>query len=452
MSRDISEVVADVRDGHLDVILGDEEFWRSTPAWRPETFRGSLNGNAVAWTTEDWVNLPEVAAVVSGYFDGQTPLSELAEDLAFAIGVESSTAELILAETARQLARRNALTGLYVPEEPSPASPEVSEVESAVPSDHSQPEVEHPRDVVRVTTRTATDGTVATVEHRRDGSWRISSTVSFGTGNSKDTAKRLLSGDLTLAEVAPEGSCLGSKLRIGEPVPTLSVKCRDHQIRSIRCDDPDSDERIRAHFGDRVVNGAESGPVVAFVVAPLEGNGPVRIYDGMGQRQGRPRSTLDVVTIVDGLIAAHREARSESPTEGLIPLPLTLLRRGDDTTLVPADYMSTSARARQLRSWGWTPEWSRFALDAECNLAMNSEVVSAIPWSGQAKIALVESMDSTSLLAETKLPSSDDLAILRVAAERVLEFYSSIHFAGIDRLVPSPEAIRSAAHPYRTGI
>ena len=283
---------------------------------------------------------------------------------------------------------------------------------------------------IRVTTEVSETGNVVTTEYLPDGRRRISSTMTIGRDSGDPVAKQVLIGDRSPAELVPRDSCLGSKLRNDDDVPLLSFHCRDGRVRSVRCHSEGVAAQLRSLAGDRLVPNDDRGPIVAFVVTPLEGVGPVRIYDGQGRRRGRPRSVSEAARVVDGLLGAHREAFNEPSADSPLLLRLVLLRLGEETMLVPDGALDDPAAQRTWRRRGWEITWVNSIIDATGKVLPVGELTLPEPTSGEVTVAGDESVRPADLLAFVALPSSGDGLVRSALFTRACAFVANTQRGG----------------------
>ena len=92
------------------------------------------------------------------------------------------------------------------------------------------------------------------------------------------------------------------------------------------------------------------GPVEVFVTTPFEGDGPRRVYDGSGERRGRPRTVAELVDLVDRLLGEATMKASDTAGSMLAP---TLGRRGDEAMLVHRAIEQDHLARGELRREGW---------------------------------------------------------------------------------------------------
>ena len=390
----------------IDAAASTDEFWSSSPSWKAGVARAELGSELVMWSDAGLFNVERVAGVVAEFLDGEVTLATLAEDLAATAEVPLEQARALVASLAVELTALKALDGAVLPEPPAaepgdeplaPASGEVSGLgETTVIDPESGAEI-------RVVTEVNAEGNVVTTEYLPDGRRRVSTTMTFAAGPDAAglAAAEALAGDRSVAELVPLDSCLGSKLRNHDDVPLVSVRGADHKVRSVRCHDAAVAERLRLLAGERLVTSGERGPVEAFVVTPLEGDGPLRIFDGRGQRRGRPRSVEEATTVVDQIlgekaaVSSYAYQQTETPDAesvdavnarkpstsgdpaGLVPLGLALLGSGDGRTwLVPLELLDGWGLAARLKGAGLSPTWGRAVLETDGQISAPSAVSS----------------------------------------------------------------------------
>lgn len=408
-----------------DVAAAHELFWSSTPEWHPAAVRGVVDGETIVWAGDSLMGLPLVAAAVAEHFDGATTLCDLAEDLAYAVEMPLDWARSAIAGAVTSLVVAGALEGVALPDPPldrdagSCIAPEQGP--GPIESTELDPDT---GETIRVTTEVSETGNVVTTELWPDGRRRISSSITIGSDDGDPVAEQVLIGERSPAELVPRDSCLGSKLRNDEDVPLVSFRCRDGRIRSVRCHSPAVADELRRLAGDRVVETDERGPVVAFVVTPLEGSGPLRIYDAAGRRRGRPRTASEAARVVDGLLGAHHVAFEKPSTDSLLPLRLLVLRRGDDVTLVPERALYDRRAQRQWQRHGWTITWSSAGIDHVGLIVPLTGLTESSPLRGLVTIDVGESLRRTELLRLVVLPSTANIAARQALLSRVVTFVS----------------------------
>ena len=351
-----------------------EEFWASTPSWRPDSARVEVGGEQVVWSDAGLFTVHPVAGVVAAFLDGTVTLATLADDVAFATDAPVEQARQLVAQLAVELSSLAALDGVVVPG-PPPAGPEPAAA-SALPDEEGESYRFDPEsgEEIRVVTAVDADGHLVTTEYLPDGRRRISTTMTFSSAQADQamTAAEVLAGDRSAAELVPLTSCLGSKLRNHDDVPLVSIRGADGKVRSVRCHHPEVAERLRALAGSALVEDGR-GPVEAFVVTPLEGHGPMRIFDGHGHRRGRPRTVEDVVAVVDQILGERAVAAVEPTDDAPLPVDLVLLGAPDGSgVLVPRAALEGVGVTHRLVVAGWTPTVGRALVAADGTVAAPS--------------------------------------------------------------------------------
>lgn len=341
-------------------------FWASAPAWRSDVARTKLGGDLLVWSDSGVFAVAVVPGVVAVHLLGKATLSELADDFAAAAEVATEQARDLVANLAVELAALGAIDGVALPEpqgsEPV-GQPDVPAFENPATGETRRVDLETGHEM-RVVTETSPEGYLITTEYLPDGRRRVSTTMTFDTDRGSDAMvmAEVLAGDRSAAELVPADSCLGSKLRLGEDAPLMSFRGPDGKVRSVRCDVAEVLERLRSGVGEALVQG-DRGPVEAFVVAPLEGDGPVRVYDGHGRRRGRPRSVADLIEVIDQVLG-ERIAPTAETAGSMVPLAMTLLGAPDGSgVLVPRGALDQPLLARRLEAAGWTPTWADAVVD-----------------------------------------------------------------------------------------
>ncbi len=176
------------------------------------------------------------------------------------------------------------------------------------------------------------------------------------------------------AEGLPLDSCLGFRLRDLDDVPLLSFRGGDAVVRSVRCHDPEVAGRLREGGRGCLVEGRR-GPIEAFVVTPLEGCGPLRVYDGEGVRRGRPRTPEEAADLVDqilGGLAVLDALTAEAPAVAT-PSGLVALRAPDGRiTLTRPDALDGVGLAHRLRRAGFRLTWAPAVIGGDGRVAAPS--------------------------------------------------------------------------------
>jgi hypothetical protein len=350
--------------------LDDATFWASTPTWCAGTALRDLDGHLVGCGPKGLVVVPPPASVIARFFDGTGDLAELAEDLAAASNAPLAEARWLAATTALDLHGFGLVDGVQATDPPGDASTDTIVSGSAAPpiggtlADPTSPRVSNRIDPesgveVRVEEHVDADGNDVTTVHLPDGSRRVTVAHTYHHGGAEgaaDDATRLaeglMGGRRSLAELVPAGTCLGQKLRIGEEPDLVEVVCVDGVVRGVRCHDPAIADLLSQRAGDHLAPRGAQGPVEAFVVTPFEGDGPRRVYDGRGERRGRPRTDEQVVELVDRLLGEAVLRDGTSPGGGIL-LAAHLVQRGDEGMLVHRAVVSDPRAIHDLRADGW---------------------------------------------------------------------------------------------------
>lgn len=344
----------------------DAEFWGSAPSWHAEMALREVEHHLVGLGPTGLLVVPPPGSVLAQFFDGESTLAELAEDLAEAGDAPLEQARLVTAMTTVELHALGVLHGVAAPIRADDTSAneqaggESSDSEPApdavVVSYRTDPET---GENLRVESYIDDDGNPVTVEHQPDGTRRVTveHTYLVGQGDQAATdagmlAEELMGGRRSVAELVPAGSCLGQKLRIGEDAEVVSICCPDGAVRSVRCDDPNVVDALVARAGSLLAPDGTRGPVEAFVTVPFEGDGPRRVYDGRGERRGRPRTVDQIVDLVDRLIGEATLLGGSSPAGGPL-LTATVARRNGEALLVHRSLDSEYHIRQELRRDGW---------------------------------------------------------------------------------------------------
>lgn len=368
-----------------------DAFWSASPRWKQEAVRVEVDGELVVWHDTNQFALDRVATALAVHFDGILSLGELVTDLVEALELFEDDARALISAATIELASTGAIEG--VPElgpdlegaapaaetsqdgpaadqEPGPEMANAPASGAGVPRGDSSPEV------IRVETTVDSDGNEVVVEHLSDGRRRVTTSVSLSLHDDASAAlfQAAMAGDRSPAELAPIDSCLGSKLRNLEEVPLLNVRCSDGRVRSIRCHDPAVAEVLAERYGQALAVD-ERGPIAAFVVTPLEGDGPRRVFDGLGRRRGRPRSIEEVADLVDQILGEATIVGSGWGPE--VPLALDLValsRHGEQVVLVPSEVLHARGVIGALRASGWIASATEVSLDLHGRVSIPTAV------------------------------------------------------------------------------
>lgn len=388
-----------------------EDFWSSRPRWSDDTARaatGVPEAPLVVWSSAGVFNVGDPAATIAGFVDGEVTLAELAEDLAAVAEAPLDHARAVVAAMAVELSNLGALEGVALPDPPEP------EVDADDPSGPGSGVDPLPTEVgettridpetgleMRVVTQMLEGGNRVVTEYLPGGGRRVTSTLvaPSGRGDQALAWAEAMAGGRSLAELFPADSCGGSKIRNFDDVPLVSRVGLDGRVRSVRCHHPEVADRLAERFGDSLVE--DRGPIEAFVVTPLEGHGPMRLFDGRGARRGRPR-TVDAAVNVVCQILGEREAealsgvlppmvaaaglslpeptavgaadgsRGSGPEVDEAVLLTTVAVKGSDGTVHLVDEQSLYGvgLVHRLESAGFEPVWSRVALHVDGTLSV----------------------------------------------------------------------------------
>ena len=358
-----------------------DDYWIASPTWKPSTPRRVSEGELVVWADLLPAVFGKVAAALAVHFDGATTLSELADDLAAVTGASKSAARAQVAVTAFELATIGALEGLPVV---APLTTSRADVLSAEPG----AELEFSTDG---------QGRPIVIQDLPDGTRRMTMAVQIGAGPAGLSGiDGLVSGERSIAEMVPLDSCLGSKLRNVDDVPLLSVKGVDGVVRSVRCHDPLVENALRDLIGNDLLT-SQRGRIDAFVVTPLEGVGPNRVYDGAGVRRGRPRTPQESAELVNQLLGETAALTDAAMPGGPVPLELGLLtKREGPSVLIPLVLLAERGVPTALRAAGWSIGWQRSQVQSGGALRaptaggssdLGADVVIAVPAEGDLSLA-----------------------------------------------------------------
>ena len=273
----------------------DFGFWESRPRFGESTAIVKLDGQYVVWPQHlGPVAIDVTGSIVADYFDGVATVAELAEDFTEAARITTAAGRGLVGDLVNQLTASGVLVS-----------------NAASDKQQTAPDADTPSDFA-----TQLAGALAgagspeiRTERLPDGRTRLSTRFELESGDTQARSRlvaEILAGNRSIAELVPSDSCLGYKLRIGQPTAEITVDLGDSKA-SIRCDDPAVESALRMTFGAYIVDDGK-GPTIAFVVAPLEGNGPCRVFDAAGRRRGRPRTPDEVIDVVSQLLAERVSA------------------------------------------------------------------------------------------------------------------------------------------------
>lgn len=380
----------------------------SCPAWTAGTAWADVDGELVVWSDRGAFTVRAPVSAAFQFLDGQVALGELATDLGAVLGIPDGEAYALLSTAALELAGHGLVTGIELPERlptgtpdtlhdalgdrsASSTAPTTRDVsgrhhigDSSASADPSTSAVTGSPDPLGIETTVDGEGRTVTIEHLPDGRRRMTTTVSIELPAGAVSLDAIL-GERSAVELVPADSCLGTKVRSGDDLPMVAVTCRDGVVRRVRCQDPDIASEIARRAGPNIVTADAPGPVEAIVVAPYEGSGPCRVFDGRGRRRGRARTVTEVANLVEQLLGEATTAtemarshgaqlnRDEAPRHQLMPAPAATTAAGPcphplpltwhavtgpagQSWLVP-DWMIEGRRRRELDAAGLTVQW-----------------------------------------------------------------------------------------------
>jgi hypothetical protein len=330
------------------------EFWASCPQWVDGTAHRVVDGHLLVFTPARLLHLEPTPTLVAQWFDGETTLAELSEDLAEAGDAPLDVVRPLVATVALELLAHGAVDRVH----PGPP-PEVADAPVASGVGERMQVDPETGEEIRVVEGTDSRGNRMVTEYLPGNLKRVTTYLTYSIDEadelSADTEAlgvALLDERRSPAELLPVDSCVGSKLRNDEAVPLVSIVCPDGLVRSVRCHDPEVEQALRAAAGDRLAPAGERGPVEAFVVTPLEGHGPLRVFDGSGRRRGRPRTVVEVVEVVDQVLGEVTARRQQGPDAPVVLIPVLAVRGSEAELLDPGTLDKLNERRRLVRE-GW---------------------------------------------------------------------------------------------------
>lgn len=286
----------------------------SAPRLRPGSATVVSDGDLIYWTAGRTPHgVDRFAAALVRHLDGVSRVADLSADLASVVGRPQREVDEHVVTTLVRLARHGLLEGLdeWIWKEDDETRAVAEEV--------------------------LPDGRIVT-----------SVTLEFSTSNptDHDLVVGLMNGDRSAIDAVPADSCVGQKLRVGEPADRFvtSVGGRRLAVRSTH----DQTSALLEQVLDWA-DGDDDGATVAVVAGPFEGSGPLRVYDAGGERVGRPRSAEDAVVIVGGLV----NELSPGPEVGAVAVSATPVLSGERCALLPSSFATNGRSARQLERHGF---------------------------------------------------------------------------------------------------
>lgn len=199
-----------------------------------------------------------------------------------------------------------------------------------------------------------------------DGGKMMSVTLEFSTTNpaEREQVARVLSGGMSELDLVPSDSCVGQKLRVGQPADRWVAEVAGRTI-AVRCDHwPTSELLLEAM---RPAQGGE-GATMAIVTGPLEGVGPPRVYDVLGQRVGRPRDGAAAARLVGHLLNEHEV----SPNAGLVEASATVVESDGRCVLLPAGLIDKGRVLSVLSRAGMRPIPTRRVLISDSEVTVEA--------------------------------------------------------------------------------
>jgi hypothetical protein len=332
----------------------EPEFWASCPQWVDGTAHRVVDGHLLVFTPARLLHLEPTPTLVAQWFDGEASLGELSEDLSEAGDAPLHVVRPLVATVALELLAHGAVDRVHpgaLPEvAEAPVSTGIGERTELDPDTGEQ---------IRVIEGTDSRGNRMVTEYLPGKLKRVTTYLTYSiedadqlSADTEELGAALLDERRSPAELLPVDSCLGSKLRNDESVPLVSIVCPDGLVRSVRCHDPEVEQVLRDAAADRLAPPGERGPVEAFVVTPLEGEGPIRVFDGSGRRRGRPRTVDEVVEVVDQVLGEITARRQQGPDAPIVLLPV-LAVRGDEALLIDPATLDVLNERRRLVRDGW---------------------------------------------------------------------------------------------------
>lgn len=350
----------------------DDRFWQATPAVGNHVVWERVGSGIAMWGVGTSFTINMVGSALVEHMDGSASLRELAEDLAMAGDIPEPTARHVVATLVHELTTRHALDD--APTRPAGISRSLggdrtmgdSELHSGLTVTNDSPVLrgQDADSKMRTTIVEGPNGGQVTTDYYADGSRRVSTTLNIASTDHDRIPRSLLDGR-SPAELVPPESCLGMKLRLAEPATVVEVPFVDRSI-SVRCTDPVFVRELELTFEgarSRSAGGRNHGSVEAFVVPPLEGDGPLRIFDGRGRRRGRPRSRHEALAIVDQILAERVHAIEPDSVPYDVPVAARILGTPDGGSfLVPPGILGRRHILAEFRRLGLWVSWTNAEL------------------------------------------------------------------------------------------
>lgn len=316
-----------------------------------------VGGSALAWPDGEPLVVDLSTALVLPYLDGSTDLGELVEDAAAALDLDPAVADdrirveldaLIAAGVVGAGATDDGVHG---------------------PGAIGEPEAPTILEVIEK------DGQTTVLSQLPDGRFQRTVSTTISATSSVDTMRDALATN-ALTDLLGADSCVGFKLRAGQPAIDLVIAVGDREAR-VRVDHPPTLEALRRRLGAHLLDEAElvraAAPVpggvedggepwvpsaaaerrhglgvTAYVIGPLDGEGPARVYDRWGNRAGRPADADSAAIEVGHLLT---EELPPPYTDGMLAHALPVLVPGGCVLLVDV-FRDAAQLHRRLRRLG----------------------------------------------------------------------------------------------------
>lgn len=342
------------------------------PDWAIGVARQLVDSQLVVWTDSVCVALSEPSSAIARFFDGLTTIEELAEDLSAVTDLDMDDARQVVGDLALELFDIGAVHWTHS----SPSTDAAHEIRHASEEPtHTKSDAELATSMISAPTLPKHDAAAMaseTVEHLPDGRRRVTASITFES-NANDLGTLLT--QLSPAEMAPVNSCVGTRLRLGDPAYFVSARCSDGHIRSIRVDTSELADSIWALAPEQVDGETNaSGPVVAFATKPLSGFGRPRVYDSFGQRRGRPTNSDEVARLVSQLLSEHAALARRLESSAPLLLDAALLISPQGPVLAPLALLEDRAWRHHLLQCGFDLTWTRAQLYCDTTLRVGSEL------------------------------------------------------------------------------
>ncbi len=283
------------------------------PVLDTDTAFVAMDGDTVCWVRgKAPIAVDRFVSAVLPHLDGVNLLAELVSDLSAVLEAPSADVARHITHGVERLALLGAISAidgkLLAPEEDTPGPLDTRELP--------------------------------------DGRRVMSVTLEFSTANQadRDMVADLISGERSQLDVIPDDSCVGQKLRVGDPAERFGSEI-DGRTLAIRCCHAPTSEVLSERF-DRLQE--DEGATVVIVTSPHAGSGPPRVYDASGDRVGLPRDGRAAAEIASHLLAEF----CRGPDLGEVKVGAMTATNGARSVLLPPGLLGDRAFLRAMARSG----------------------------------------------------------------------------------------------------